>query len=103
VAFDVSGTDWELSVTDNGTGTPDGVFAQPKTGLGTGIVNALAKQLNAKVETVSGPRGTSVSVTHATFAAKKARAERSSLEEFGKRGPLGRVGRNVDHRPRASI
>jgi len=37
-------------------------------------VNALAKQLNAKVETLSGPRGTSVSVTHATFAAKKARA-----------------------------
>ena len=70
VAFDVSGTDWKLSVTDNGIGTPDGVFAQPKTGLGTGIVNALAKQLNAKVETVSGPRGTSVSVTHATFVAK---------------------------------
>ena len=38
VAFDVSGTDWKLSVTDNGIGTPDGVFAQPKTGLGTGIV-----------------------------------------------------------------
>jgi chemotaxis protein methyltransferase CheR len=73
VAFDVSGTDWKLSVTDNGTGTPDGV-SQPKTGLGTGIVNALAKQLNAKVETVSGPRGTSVSVTHATFATGKARA-----------------------------
>ena len=70
VALDVSGTDWKLSVTDNGIGTPDGVFAQPKTGLGTGIVNALAKQLNAKVETVSGPRGTSVSVTHATFVAK---------------------------------
>jgi two-component sensor histidine kinase len=74
VAFDVSGTDWKLSVTDNGIGTPDGVFAQPKTGLGTGIVNALAKQLNAKVETLSGLRGTSVSVTHATFAAKEARA-----------------------------
>jgi len=74
VAYDVSGTDWKLSVTDNGIGTPDGVFAQPKTGLGTGIVNALAKQLNAKVETLSGPRGTSVSVTCATFAAKQAQA-----------------------------
>jgi two-component sensor histidine kinase len=74
VAFDVSGTDWKLSVADNGIGTPDGVFAQPKTGLGTGIVNALAKQLNAKVETLSGPCGTSVSVTHATFAAMKTRA-----------------------------
>jgi two-component sensor histidine kinase len=74
VAFDVSGTDWKLSITDNGIGNPVGVFAQPKTGLGTGIVNALAKQLNAKVETLSGPHGTSVSVTHATFATKKNRA-----------------------------
>jgi len=74
VAFDVCGTDWKLSVTDNGIGNPAGVFAQPKTGLGTGIVNALAKQLDAKVETLVGPRGTSVSVTHATFAAKQTRA-----------------------------
>ena len=44
VAFDVEGTNWKLSVADNGIGRPDGVFAQPKTGLGTGIVNALAHQ-----------------------------------------------------------
>jgi len=74
VAYDVSGTDWKLSVVDNGIGKPDGVFAQPKAGLGTGIVNALAKQLDAKVDTVSGPKGTTVSVTHATFAAKGIRA-----------------------------
>jgi two-component sensor histidine kinase len=74
VAFDVSGKDWKLSVTDNGVGRADGVFAQPKSGLGTGIVNALAKQLDAKVATVSGPHGTSVSVTHATFEASKIRA-----------------------------
>jgi chemotaxis protein methyltransferase CheR len=71
VAFDVDGTDWKLSISDNGTGKPDGVFAQPKTGLGTGIVNALAKQLDAQVVTASGPQGTTVSVTHATFAAKE--------------------------------
>jgi two-component sensor histidine kinase len=74
VAFDVSGTDWKLSIVDNGIGKPDGVFAQPKAGLGTGIVNALAKQLDAKVVTLSGPKGTTVSVTHATFAAKVIRA-----------------------------
>jgi chemotaxis protein methyltransferase CheR len=73
VAYDVSGTDWKLSVADNGIGRPDGVLAQPKAGLGTGIVKALAQQLGAKVETLSGPQGTSVSVTHATFAAKKIR------------------------------
>ena len=74
VAFDAFGANWKLSVADNGIGNPVGVFAQAKTGLGTGIVNALAKQLDAKVETLSGPRGTSVSVTHATFAAKTIRA-----------------------------
>lgn len=70
VSYDVSGTDWKLSVADNGVGRPDGVFAQPKTGLGTGIVNALAEQLNAKVETLSGPQGTTVSVIRATFSSK---------------------------------
>ena len=74
VAYEVFGKDWKLSVVDNGIGKPDGVFAQPKTGLGTGIVNALAKQLNAQVETQSGSHGTTVSITHATFAGKGSRA-----------------------------
>ena len=74
VAFDTAGTDWKLSVSDNGIGRPDGVFAQGKTGLGTGIIKALAQQLDAKVDTASDLRGTTVSVTHATFAAKATRA-----------------------------
>ena len=74
VAFDVLGTNWKLSVADNGAGRPDGVFAQAKTGLGTGIVTALVKQLDAKLDTVSDPTGTTVSVTHATFSANKAHA-----------------------------
>jgi two-component sensor histidine kinase len=61
---------WKLSVADNGIGRPDGVFAQPKAGLGTSIVKALAQQLGAQVETVAGAKGTTVSVTHATFLAK---------------------------------
>ena len=68
VGFDVAGTNWKLSVADNGIGAPVGVFAQPKSGLGTSIINALAQQLDARVDVVSGPQGTSVSVTHATFA-----------------------------------
>ena len=74
IAYDATGTDWKLSVADNGVGRPDGVFAQPKTGLGTGIIKALAQQLDAKVETLANPEGTTVSVTHATFAAKEVRA-----------------------------
>ena len=67
IVYDVFGKDWKLAVLDNGIGKPDGVFAQPKTGLGTGIVSALASQLDAQVVTVSGPQGTIVSVTHSTF------------------------------------
>ena len=85
VAFDVSGTNWKLSVTDNGAGRPDGMFAQAKTGLGTGIVTALAKQLDAKLDTASGATGTTVSVTHATFSAEKAprrRTQRAMAREI---------------------
>ena len=64
IAYDVDGTNWKLSVADNGIGKPDGVFAQPKTGLGTGIVNALARQLDASVETSASPEGTTVSKCH---------------------------------------
>ncbi len=78
VAYDMAGTDWKLSVADNGIGKPDGVFAQPKTGLGTGIVKALAQQLGAKVETLADPQGTTVSVTHATFAVKGIQSQANS-------------------------
>jgi chemotaxis protein methyltransferase CheR len=67
VTYDVFGKDWKLVVVDNGIGKPDGVFAQPKSGLGTSIINALAIQLDAQVVTVSGTQGTIVSVTHSTF------------------------------------
>ena len=73
VAYQTAGTNWKLSVSDDGIGKPDGVFAQPKIGLGTGIVKALAQQLGAQVETSAGPEGTTVSITHATFAAKEIR------------------------------
>jgi two-component sensor histidine kinase len=68
VRFKVAGSNWKLSVTDNGIGSPVGVFAQAKSGLGTSIVNALAQQLDAKVEVLSGASGTAVTVSHATFS-----------------------------------
>lgn len=74
VAYDVDGANWKLSIADNGMGRPDGTFAQSKTGLGTGIVKALAQQLGAKVETLADAAGTTVSVTHATFWTKENRA-----------------------------
>jgi chemotaxis protein methyltransferase CheR len=74
IAYDVDGTNWKLSVADNGVGRPDGLFAQSNTGLGTGIVKALAHQLGAKIETLADPAGTTVSITHATFWTKENRA-----------------------------
>ena len=74
VAYDIAGTNWKLSVSDNGIGKPDGAFAQGKSGLGTGIVKALSHQLDAQVETLAGPEGTTVSITHATFPTKAVRA-----------------------------
>jgi chemotaxis protein methyltransferase CheR len=74
IAYDVDGTNWKLSVADNGVGRPDGTFAQTKTGLGTGIVKALAQQLGAKVETLADSAGTTISITHATFWTKANRA-----------------------------
>src|SRR4029078_13007563 len=69
VTYEVNGTNWKLSVADNGIGRPDSIFAQPKTGLGTGIVKALAHQLGANVETLANSEGTTVTITHATFLA----------------------------------
>jgi two-component sensor histidine kinase len=74
VAYDVEGTNWQLSVSDNGIGRPHGVIAQGKPGLGTGIVKALSQQLEAQLTIVAGPVGTIVSITHATFPAKAVRA-----------------------------
>jgi two-component sensor histidine kinase len=74
VSYDMIGTNWKLSISDNGIGKPDGGFAQRKSGLGTGIVKALAHQLDAQVETLAGPEGTTVSITHATFPTKVVQA-----------------------------
>jgi two-component sensor histidine kinase len=74
VAYDQHGTNWRLSVSDNGIGKPEGGFAPGKSGLGTGIIKALSHQLDAQVETVAGPEGTIVSITHATFPAKAIQA-----------------------------
>lgn len=71
VAYDMAGTDWKLSVADNGIGKPERGFAPGKSGLGTGIIKALSQQLDAKVETLASARGTTVSITHATFSTKE--------------------------------
>jgi two-component sensor histidine kinase len=57
------GPHWTLSVADNGVGMPSAPIA--KAGLGTTIVQALARQLGATVSVADASPGTKVSVTHA--------------------------------------
>ena len=50
-------------------------FCPAESRLGTGIVKALAKPLDSQGVTLSGPKGITVSVTHATFAGREERLE----------------------------
>jgi len=53
VAYELAEPNWRLTVSDNGKTNP---------GLGTTIIEALAKQLNACVEVLMNPLGTTVSI-----------------------------------------
>ena len=57
-----------FAVSDNGIGSLEGQLNLDKTtpGLGTIIVEALAKRLDARVVVASNPQGTTVSITHGT-------------------------------------
>ena len=64
VGYKTVGSDWTLSVSDDGVGMPKG--PEPaKAGLGTSIVQALAKQLGASVEIADTHPGTRISLVHA--------------------------------------
>jgi two-component sensor histidine kinase len=67
VAFQFDRSDWKLSVSDNGVGR--GTSAPSASGgLGTAIVSALVKQLDAQLSDDSNASGLCVEITHATFA-----------------------------------
>ena len=71
VAYDVAGTNWRLTVADNGIGKPEGSPDKTVPGLGTSIVEALAKQLDGRVEIARDAYGTTVSVTHGTVTSRR--------------------------------
>jgi two-component sensor histidine kinase len=68
VAYELAEPNWRLTVSDNGIGRPDKLVP----GLGTTIVEALAKQLDAHVDALMTPLGTTVSVIKATFVPRPA-------------------------------
>jgi chemotaxis protein methyltransferase CheR len=69
VKYDAQGSDWQLSVSDNGSGPREAAGEPPHTGLGTSIVEALAHQLHATVQKTSGPKGTTVTIASLAVSA----------------------------------
>jgi chemotaxis protein methyltransferase CheR len=67
VRYEINGADWKLTVADNGVGKTANDDAKGG-GLGTAIVKALVRQLDAQLETISAPStGMMISIAHATF------------------------------------
>ena len=64
VGYQSQTPNWTLSVTDDGVGMPTGPDTA-KAGLGTSIVQALAKQLGATITVGAADPGTKVSIAYA--------------------------------------
>lgn len=67
VTYEVDAADWQLTVSDNGIGKPEAAMSP---GLGTTIVKALVEQLDARLETSAGPKGTTVAIARTTFVSR---------------------------------
>ena len=74
VTFEKAKSDWKLTVSDNGSGRSEPKGPYPSTGLGTALITALAKQLDAQISEVSAAEGLTVEVTRATFVSRLPRA-----------------------------
>ena len=74
VTYESRGADWKLVVSDNGIGKDLTAAAETVGGLGTVIVQALVKQLGARMDVQSSPSGLSVAITRATFASNMPQA-----------------------------
>jgi two-component sensor histidine kinase len=68
VDYNSQGPNWTLSVGDNGIGMPE-VASDATRGLGTTIVEALARQLKVRVSITASKSGTSVAIAHVQIAA----------------------------------
>jgi two-component sensor histidine kinase len=68
VDYKSQGPNWTLSISDTGIGMPKRA-GDAKAGLGTSIVQALARQLQASITVTDANPGTSVSIIHTPIAA----------------------------------
>jgi len=70
ITFEMAKSDWKLTVSDNGVGRLHNEDSKTSTGLGTVLIAALAKQLNAQISEISSPKGLTVAVTRSTFESR---------------------------------
>jgi chemotaxis protein methyltransferase CheR len=70
VTYEISGADWHLTVADNGVGKAPSGDPNKIAGLGTAIVDALVKKLNAVMETVCNSEGMKISISRSTFVSR---------------------------------
>ncbi|WP_426050426.1 sensor histidine kinase [Brevundimonas sp. SL161] len=68
VGYSSHGRNWTLTVRDDGVGMPKDA-ASTTPGLGTSIVETLAKQLQARIQVESPGRGVVISLIHSPLAA----------------------------------
>jgi two-component sensor histidine kinase len=64
VVFARDGADWRLSVSDDGVGRDPHPVEAAHVGLGTSIVEALARNLNARVEIAPAGPGATTAIVH---------------------------------------
>ncbi|MFL6729099.1 MAG: sensor histidine kinase [Sphingomicrobium sp.] len=70
VTFEKAKSDWKLTVSDNGVGRSRSNDSKESTGLGTALIAALAKQLNAQISEISSRKGLTLAVTRSTFESR---------------------------------
>jgi two-component sensor histidine kinase len=90
IDYDFHGPNWILCVRDDGVGMP--LTAPVRTGLGTSIVAALAKQLHAVVEITPKRPGTQVSITHTRIALVEGAPEAADEPRAAVRPASGAIG-----------
>lgn len=79
VGYVDSSKGWKLTVADDGVGMP-GNMPDAKAGLGTTIVNALAKQLHAVVHVETGGVGTAITIEQTELSTINGAAEDSEAK-----------------------
>jgi chemotaxis protein methyltransferase CheR len=79
VSYEVAEGCWRLAVSDNGVGTPEPGAEKTTAGLGTSIVEALARQLDGRVHiSRTVPHGMTASIVHGSFPTRLPDAARVS-------------------------